>query len=51
MMTINDDSRVISNLETLLTDDARVVIYNCHMFIILATEFMINDDENDKLFV
>jgi hypothetical protein len=31
---INDDSRVITKLEILLTDDARVLIYNCHMFIL-----------------
>ncbi len=34
---INDDSRGINNLETLLTDDARVVIYDRHMFIVQAT--------------
>jgi hypothetical protein len=38
MMIINDDSRVISKLETSLTDDARVVIYNHHMFIVQATD-------------
>jgi hypothetical protein len=37
MMIINVDSRVINNLETSLTDDATVVIYDCHMFIVLAT--------------
>jgi hypothetical protein len=34
---VNDDSRVINKLEASLTDDARVVIYNRHMFIIQAT--------------
>jgi hypothetical protein len=34
----NDDSRVINKLETSVTDDARVVIYDCHMFIEQATE-------------
>ncbi len=34
---VNDDSGVINKLETSLTDDARVVIYDCHMFIVQAT--------------
>jgi hypothetical protein len=37
MMIINDDSRVITKLETSLTDGARVVIYDRHMFIVQAT--------------
>jgi hypothetical protein len=37
MTIINDDSRVFTKLQTSLTDDARVVIYNRHMFIVLAT--------------
>jgi hypothetical protein len=36
-MIINDDSRVVNKLQTSLTDDARVVIYDCHMFIVQAT--------------
>jgi hypothetical protein len=36
---VNDDSRVINKLETLLSDDARVVSYNHHMFIVQATIF------------
>ncbi len=36
-MVINDDSRVVTKLATSLTDDARVVIYNCHMFIVQYT--------------
>jgi len=36
MMIVNDDSRVITKLETSLTDDARVIIYDCHMFIVQA---------------
>jgi hypothetical protein len=35
---INDDSRVINKLETSLTDDARVSIYNHNMFIVQATD-------------
>ncbi len=34
---INDDSRVITKLETSLTEDARVAIYDSHMFIVQAT--------------
>jgi hypothetical protein len=34
---VNDDSRVITKLETSLTDDARVISYDCHMFIVQAT--------------
>jgi hypothetical protein len=37
MTIVNDDSRVITKLEMSLTDDARVVIYNRHMFIVQAT--------------
>ncbi len=36
-MIVNDDSRVINKLETLLTDDARVLIYDRHVFIEQAT--------------
>ncbi len=37
MTTVNDDSRIIHKLETSLTDDARVVIYDRHVFIVQAT--------------
>ncbi len=37
MMNVNDDSRVINKVETSLTDDARVVIYDHYMFIVHAT--------------
>ncbi len=37
MMIVNADSRVIIKLETSLTDDARVIIYDRHMFIVQAT--------------
>ncbi len=33
MTIVNDDSRVVNKLETSLTNDARVVTYNCCMFI------------------
>ncbi len=35
---INDDSSIVDKLETSLINDARVVIYDRHMFIVLATE-------------
>ncbi len=34
---INDDSSIVNKLETLLIDDARVIIYDRHMFIVQAT--------------
>jgi nanoRNase/pAp phosphatase (c-di-AMP/oligoRNAs hydrolase) len=37
MTIINDNSRVINKLEASLTDDARVIIYDHHMFIVQAT--------------
>ncbi len=37
MKIVNDDSRVFTKLETSLTDDARVVIYDRNMFIAQAT--------------
>ncbi len=38
MTIINDDPRVVNKLETLLTDDASVIIYNRHMFIVQVTD-------------
>jgi hypothetical protein len=37
-MIINDDSSIASILETSLIDDARVIIYDRHMFIVQAIE-------------
>ncbi len=37
MMIVNEDSRVVNKLKTSLTDDARAVIYDHHMFIVQAT--------------
>ncbi len=37
MTTVNDDSRVVTKLETSPIDDARVVNYKCDMFIVQAT--------------
>jgi hypothetical protein len=36
-MIVNDNSRVVNKLLTSPTDDARVVIYDHHMFIVQAT--------------
>jgi hypothetical protein len=36
MTIVNDDSRDVTKLETSLTDDARVVIYDHHMLIVQA---------------
>jgi hypothetical protein len=47
MMIVNDDARVVNKLEVSLTDDARVVIYDRHMFIVLtpvACMGIVNDD-------
>jgi len=38
MMIINDDSRVVNKLKASLTDDARVIIYDCQMFIVQDTD-------------
>ncbi len=42
MMIVNGDARVVNKLEASLTDDARVIIYNRHMFIVQATGLTIN---------
>ncbi len=42
MMIANSESRVINKLETSLTDDAIVVIYDPHMFIVQATRLYFN---------
>ncbi len=39
MPIINDNSRVVNKLEASFTDDARVIIYDCHMFIVQATDY------------
>ncbi len=36
-MIVNDDSSIVNQLETSLTDDAGVIIYDHHMFIVQAT--------------
>ncbi len=42
MMIVNDASTVINKLEASLTDDTRLVIYNCHMFIVQATDLVVS---------
>jgi hypothetical protein len=37
MTIVNDESRMADKLEASLTDDARVVFYDRHMFIVQAT--------------
>jgi len=37
MMIVNYASSVINKLDALLTDDARVIIYDRHVFIVQAT--------------
>ena len=37
-MIVNDDSSIVNKIETSLIDDARVIIYNSHMFIVQATD-------------
>jgi hypothetical protein len=49
MMIVNDDSRVVTKLKTSLTDDARFVFYDCHMFIVHATVFLIDSAPIVKL--
>jgi hypothetical protein len=47
MTIVNDDSRVVNKLEASFTHDARVIIYDRHMFIVLnpvACIGIVNDD-------
>jgi len=41
MTIVNDNSRVVNKLEASLTEDARVIIYDHHIFIAQATESLI----------
>jgi hypothetical protein len=50
MTIINDSSRVINKLETSLTDDSRVVIYDRHMFIVQATEAVVEIQDRSQDF-
>jgi hypothetical protein len=42
MTIVNDDSRVVNKLEASLTDDARVIIYDRHMFIVQVIAPILN---------
>jgi hypothetical protein len=44
-MIVNDYSRVVNKLETLLNSDARVITYNHYMFIVQDSR--LNCDKND----
>ncbi len=37
MMIVNANARIVNQLEASLTEYARVIIYNRHMFIVQAT--------------
>ncbi len=41
IMIVNDDSSIINKFEASLSDDDRVVIYDCHMFIVQTTDLSI----------
>ena len=45
-MIVNDDSSIVNKLETLLIDDTRVIIYDCNMFIVEATELYYPEETN-----
>ncbi len=40
MTIVNDNAWVVNKLEASITDDARVVIYDRHMFIVQATDIL-----------
>jgi hypothetical protein len=48
MTIVNDDYRVVTKLETSLTDDARVVIYSHHMFIVQATGVILTNSQEKQ---
>ncbi len=39
-MIVNYASSIVNKLEALLTDKARVIIYDCHVFIVQATSLL-----------
>jgi hypothetical protein len=49
MQIVNDNPLVINKLETSLTDDTRVVIYDRHMFIVQATDYKMTIWKNDPM--
>jgi len=53
MSIVNDNSMVVNKLEASLTYDARVVIYDRHMFIVQATgllQFLFVDHQQSSLY-
>jgi hypothetical protein len=49
MTIINYASSIINKIEGLLTDDARVIIYDCHVFIVQATEQIDKEKKFSKI--
>ncbi len=47
-MIVNDDTSIINKFEASLTDDARFVIYDCHMIIVPATGRWKNISDKNK---
>jgi hypothetical protein len=47
-MIVNYASSIVNKLEALLTGDARVIIYDHHVFIVQATE--LNESKLGKVF-
>jgi hypothetical protein len=45
MTIVNDDSRVVNMLEASLTDDDRVVIYDCKLFIVQTPDDVIQGEQ------
>ncbi len=45
MTIVNDDARIVNKLDASIIDDARVFIYDCHMFIVQTTDHMIQATE------
>ncbi len=46
-----DDSRLMLQIVTSLTDNSRCVIYNHNVFIVLATGLLLEDERNAELLI
>ncbi len=44
MIVVNEGSRVVYKLETSLTGDGRIIIYDHHMFIVKATGYIVKPE-------
>jgi hypothetical protein len=44
MTIVNEGSRVVYKLETSLTGDGRIIIYDHHMFIVKATGYIVKPE-------